>query len=121
MIEKLLISIVILKTLVYKMFKIKSTKLFDKRFANLGKYFDLSTDDINDAIEAIKFSMLELRKHGQLPEEYDDHVLEDAPWTGFNEYHVLDDLLVIYYKVDKRKTIRFTTITTHKELRKGTL
>lgn len=103
------------------MFKITTTKLFDKRFANLGKYFNLSDDDIDNAIDDIKFTMVELKDYGELPEEYDDHVLEDEPWTGFNEYHVLDDLLVIYYKVDKRKRIRFTTITTHKELRKGTL
>ncbi len=103
------------------MYKIKTTHLFDKRLANLGKYFKLSNDEIIDAIESIKFSMLELRNTGNLPEDYDNHILKDEPWTGFNEYHVLDDLLVVYYKVEKNKTIRFTTITTHKELRRGNL
>ena len=101
------------------MYIIKTTKLFNKRFANLSKYFKLSDDNIKDAIESIKFSMIELRDTGVLPEEYDDHVLEDEPWIGFNEYHILDDLLVVYYKIDNKHTIRFTTITTHKELRKG--
>ena len=52
---------------------------------------------------------------------YYDHKLTDEPWIGFNEYHILNDLLVVYYKVDSKKTIRFTTITTHDELRKGKL
>ena len=103
------------------MYNIKTTKLFDKRFANLGKYFLLSNDEIKEATEAIKYSMVELQQNGVLPDEYDDHVLEDEPWTVFNEYHVLDDLLVIYYRVDKKKNLRFTTITTHRELRKGNL
>lgn len=103
------------------MYKIKTTRLFDKRFANLGKYFKLNNEEIKEAIEAIKFSMKELQSYGELPDAYSDHTLSDEPWTGFNEYHILDDLLVIYYKVDRKKNIRFTTITTHKELRKGTL
>lgn len=103
------------------MYIIKTTKLFDKRLANLNKYFALTDDEVKDAIESIKYSMIELRNNGVLPEEYDDHPLKVAPWTGFNEYHVLDDLLVVYYKIEKKGTIRFTTIVTHKELRKGNI
>ncbi len=103
------------------MYTITTTKLYDKRFANLGKYFALTDDEIKEAIDDIKYTMIALKKDGVLPQEYADHVLVDAPWTGFHEYHILSDLLVIYYKVDKKKNIRFTTITTHNELRRGKL
>ncbi|MEB3364804.1 type II toxin-antitoxin system YafQ family toxin [Lactobacillus sp. R2/2] len=38
------------------------------------------------------------------------------PWTGYHEFHVLNDLLVIYYQVDAKKRLRMVTITNHKEL-----
>src|SRR5699024_3850668 len=116
------------------MYKIKTTKLFDKRFANLKKIFDLSDDEATDATETLKYTMILLQRDGKLPSNKDDfdnindpngpyydHKLTDEPWIGFNEYHILNDLLVVYYKVDSKKTIRFTTITTHDELRKGKL
>ena len=116
------------------MYKIKTTKLFDKRFANLKKIFDLSDDEATDATETLKYTMILLQRDGNLPSNKDDfdnindpngpyydHKLTDEPWIGFNEYHILNDLLVVYYKVDSKKTIRFTTITTHDELRKGKL
>ena len=116
------------------MYKIKTTKLFDKRFANLKKIFDLSDDEVTDATETLKYTMILLQRDGKLPSNKDDfdnindpngpyydHKLTGEPWIGFNEYHILNDLLVVYYKVDSKKTIRFTTITTHDELRKGKL
>lgn len=103
------------------MYTVTTTKLYDKRFTNLGKYFELTDDEIEEAIDDIEYTMVELKSKGTLPQEYEDHVLMDAPWTGFHEYHVLNDLLVIYYKVEKKKNIRFTTITTHTELRRGNL
>ena len=111
------------------MYKIKTTKLFDKRFANLKKVFDLNDDEADDAIEAIKYTMILLQRYGKLPSNRDntddpngpyyDHKLTEEPWIGFNEYHILGDLLIVYYKEDSKKTIRFTTITTHNELRNG--
>lgn len=103
------------------MYEITSTKLFDKRLANLKKFFDLRDDQVEEAKENIKFSIRLLKKGIPLPEEYDDHVLKDEPWINFNEYHVLNDLLVVYYKIDKKKRIRLTSITTHQELRNGKL
>lgn len=113
------------------MYQIRTTKLFDRRFANLKKCFGLKDDETRDAIEAIKYTMILLQRDGKLPHNKDDsndpngpyydHKLTDEPWIGFNEYHILGDLLVIYYKVESKRTIRFTTITTHKELKDGNL
>lgn len=113
------------------MYKIRTTQLFDKRFANLKKIFDLTDDEARDAIESLKYTMLLLQQYGKLPHNddnsndpngpYYDHKLTDEPWSGFNEYHILGDLLVVYYKVESKQTIRFTTITTHKDLRHGNL
>ena len=37
-------------------------------------------------------------------------------WSEYHEFHVLNDLLVIYYQVDAKKRLRMVTITNHKEL-----
>ncbi|WP_265484634.1 MULTISPECIES: type II toxin-antitoxin system mRNA interferase toxin, RelE/StbE family [unclassified Lactobacillus] len=113
------------------MYQIKTTKLFDKRFANLKKLFNLTQDEANDAIESLKYTMMLLQQNGKLPRNgnsstdpdgpYYDHKLTDEPWSGFNEYHILGDVLVVYYKLESKRTIRFTTITTHNELRQGNL
>lgn len=103
------------------MYEVTTTKLFDKRLANLKKYFSLTTNEATEALENIKFSIRQLKENGELPIDYQDHVLKDDPWVGFNEYHVLDDLLVVYYRIDSKNRIRLTTITTHDELRKGKL
>ncbi|WP_373307681.1 type II toxin-antitoxin system YafQ family toxin [Lactobacillus helsingborgensis] len=42
-------------------------------------------------------------------------------WSEYHEFHVLNDLLVIYYQVDAKKHIRMVTITNHKELSTGKL
>lgn len=103
------------------MYRVKTTRLFDHRLKNLKHIFDLSDTDTLEAIEDIKFTMKQLQYKGKLPKEYDDHELDDEPWVGFNEYHIFNDLLIVYYKVEKKRNIRFTTITTHNELRNGRL
>jgi mRNA interferase YafQ len=60
-----------------------------------------------------------LAEVGKLPSAYQDHLLVDRPWGGFNEFHVLDDVLVVYYKVESKRRIRMTAITNHKRLRIG--
>ncbi|MDR1013069.1 MAG: type II toxin-antitoxin system YafQ family toxin [Lactobacillales bacterium] len=52
---------------------------------------------------------------------YYDHTLKCEPWSGYREFHVMDDLLVVYYKIDSKKRIRMVTITSHEELSTGKL
>lgn len=113
------------------MYQITTTNVFDKRFANLKKTFNLTDDEANDAIETLKYTMKILKRDGKLPRNgnnsngpdgpFYDHELTNEPWVGFNEYHILGNLLIVYYKIESKKTISFTTITTHKELRNGSL
>ncbi|MDR1473349.1 MAG: type II toxin-antitoxin system YafQ family toxin [Lactobacillales bacterium] len=102
-------------------YAIRTTSVFDKRLKNLQSYFNLTNQEAKEAIKTIKETMILLKKDGFLPKEYDNHDLTKEPWRGFREYHVLDDVLVVYYKVEKKRRIRFTTITTHDELRKGNI
>ncbi|OQQ90537.1 hypothetical protein B6U56_04435 [Ligilactobacillus salivarius] len=81
-------------------YKIKVTRSFDKKLSNLPKLFNLTKEEAQEVLEEITFAMNELQKHGELPIEYADHVLERKPWIGYNEFHVLDDLLVVYFKVE---------------------
>lgn len=101
------------------MYKLKTTKNFNKKLQNLQQLFNLTKSDTKEIISEIKEVMLELEKTGSIPTEYQDHKLTRAPWTGYNEFHVLDDLLVIYFKIEKKKVIRMVTITNHKELQNG--
>ncbi|HIY57841.1 MAG TPA: hypothetical protein H9829_06545 [Candidatus Tetragenococcus pullicola] len=65
--------------------------------------------------------MEELFIHGKAPDDYLDYELTDEPWIVFRKLHSLDEvLLLVYFKVDKKKIIRLTTITNHLELRRGT-
>ena len=48
------------------MYQIRTTKLFDRRFANLKKCFGLKDDETRDAIEAIKYTMILLQRDGKL-------------------------------------------------------
>lgn len=102
-------------------YHLKLEHSFKKRMDNLEKIFNLSPVDAQDAREAILDAMENLEKNGLLPEEYDDHKLTRMPWIGYNEFHALDDTLVIYYKIEKKKRIRMVTITNHKELKTGKL
>ena len=102
-------------------YDIRTTSAFDKRLKNLQSYFDLTNQKAKEAIKTIKETMILLKKDGFLPKEYDDHDLTKEPWCGFREYHVFNDVLVVYYKVEKKRRISFTTITTHDELRKGNI
>lgn len=102
-------------------YTLKTTRLFDYRLKNLQRLFQLDESDTREVTQEIKYIMAELLVHGKVPDEYLDHELTDEPWIGFRELHILDDLLVVYFKVDKKKRIRMTTITNHLELRSGTL
>lgn len=102
-------------------YHLKMERSFSKRMDELGKIFSLNHSEAQEAREVILDAMEILEKGLSLPQEYDDHKLKREPWIGFNEFHVLDDALVIYYKVEKKHKIRMVTITNHQELQKGKL
>ena len=71
------------------MYKIKTTKLFDKRFANLKKIFDLSDDEATDATETLKYTMILLQRDGKLPSNKDDfdNINDPNPSDSSNSYY----------------------------------
>lgn len=103
------------------MYTLRTTKIFDKKLKNLQALFALTDSETKEVVNEIRELMRELQENGSVPKEYQDHVLEKAPWIGYNEFHVLDDLLVIYFKIERKRTIRMVTITNHEELRSGRL
>lgn len=100
-------------------YEIRLEKAFVKRMDHLTTLFALSIQDTKDAREVIIDAIELLASDGKLPVMYADHALEHEPWRGYREFHVLDDLLVVYYKIDTKKRIRMVTITNHKELTSG--
>lgn len=75
-------------------------------------------DEFTELIEDVKESIKVLANKGKLPKEYHDHLLRRSPYVNYNEYHVYDDdVLVIYYRYEKRLYFRFVEVTDHKHLR----
>jgi len=101
-------------------YTIVRTKAFDRKLKGLNKYFPkTSQSDLNEVRLAILDAIELLQINGELPDGYNDHVLTRQPWRGFNEFHALDDILVVYFKVDTRGYIRLVDIVTHAELHQG--
>lgn len=77
---------------------------------NLQSLLNLSSIDTIDLritiIDAVKITTIE---------KYTDHNLLREPWTVYHEFHVLNDLLVIYYQVDVKERLRLATSTNHKK------
>ncbi|MFT8413056.1 MAG: type II toxin-antitoxin system mRNA interferase toxin, RelE/StbE family [Oenococcus oeni] len=101
------------------MYEIKIEDHFDKQMSSLNKLTSYGDKRNKEVREEILDSIDILEDQGFLPDSYQDHILTDRPWTGFHEYHILDDLLVVYYKVEKKKRIRMIAITNHNQLRTG--
>ncbi|EHN58999.1 type II toxin-antitoxin system mRNA interferase toxin, RelE/StbE family [Oenococcus kitaharae] len=101
------------------MYEIKIEDHFDKQMSSLNKLTPYGDKRNKEVREEILDSIDILEDQGSLPDSYRDHILTDRPWTGFHEYHILDDLLVVYYKVEKKKRIRMIAITNHDQLRTG--
>jgi mRNA interferase YafQ len=100
-------------------YQIKSTKLFNRLLGDIQKEFRLSQADTKNAIYEIKFVMGELMDSGMVPEGFSDHELKNEPYKGYREFHILDDLLVVYFVIEKKKTIRMVSITSHDDLHIG--
>lgn len=81
--------------------------------------YKYTKDEFADVIEDIKDSIKILATKGQLPKEYYDHPLRRSPYVNYNEYHVYDDdVLVIYYRYEKKLYLRFVEVSDHQTLRK---
>ncbi|MBJ7688724.1 type II toxin-antitoxin system mRNA interferase toxin, RelE/StbE family [Weissella confusa] len=74
---------------------------------------------LREVKQEIKETIDLLINEGVLPEEYNDHTLERRPWSGINEYHVFNDVLILYVRVDSHRSIRMIGIRTHETLAAG--
>ncbi|MBA1395249.1 type II toxin-antitoxin system mRNA interferase toxin, RelE/StbE family, partial [Lactobacillus sp. XV13L] len=102
-------------------YQIRFEKSFIKRMDNLGKLFGLSAGDVRDARETFLDAVSILSSGAKLSDEFADHELNRQPCNGYREFHVPNDLLVIYYQVDAKKRLRMITVTNHEELTTGKL
>ena len=98
------------------MFEIRTdSKKFDRHFKRLGRY------DVKLAEELLSLMYEDLQETGRVPEMYRPHVL-DNPGGLYNncmEFHLDNDVLVIYYPPVPDSFIRMLAILTHEELRTG--
>lgn len=75
-------------------------------------------EQFTELIKEIKESIKILANNGELPSEYDDHLLRRSPYINYNEYHVYDDdVLIIYYRYKRKFYFRFVEVTDHETLR----
>jgi mRNA interferase YafQ len=81
----------------------------------------ISKAEAIEAIFEIKEAVKILAETGTLPTQYGYylHKLEREPWAGFLEFHVADDILIVYADVTANKVIRLIGIYNHDLLRQG--
>lgn len=96
------------------MYQVKISREFWKSGEFLKEIY--GKHEYKEILREIKETILTLSETGVLPENYNDHVLEHAPYISFNEYHVREDVLVVYSRKDKRLSFRFVEITNHEKL-----
>ena len=98
------------------MFEIRAdSKKFDKHFKRLARY------DYALATELLHLMYGSLQSDGHVPIVYKPHVL-DNPGGLYNncmEFHLDDDVLVIYWPPKPREFVRMLAICTHDELATG--
>lgn len=98
------------------MFEIRSKgREFDRRLERLGRY------DRSLAMELVHLMYEELQVNGCVPSVYRPHVLDNpgGRYNGCVEFHLADDVLVIYWPPKPDQFIRMLDICTHEELRTG--
>ena len=98
-----------------------ATKRFDRHLDNLDMRLNISKEEARLAIAEIKEAVRLLAELGTLPDEYGFklHVLEKEPWVGFMEFHALDDVLVVYAELTKKRTIKLKGVYNHEMLSTG--
>ena len=98
------------------MFEIDShSKEFDRDFKRLYRH------DRSLARELMELIATELIPHGRVPDSYNPHVLNNPGglYNGCLEFHLSDDVLVLYYPPKPRDVIHLRVIRTHGELNSG--
>lgn len=104
-------------------FIINETSRFKKHMRNLSERLGITPEQAKFAANEILDAIEILREQGTLPAEYGYslHQLEREPWTGFMEFHALDDVLVIYADRTSENIIRMVGIYNHQLLASGQL
>lgn len=93
------------------MYHLKIESTFKKDTDRLKKRFP----ELQEELNAVFNDYLEI---GFIRQEYNPHLLDDPklPYYGDMEFHLFNDLLVIYVEVNHQNSIRFVRIGTHQEL-----
>ncbi len=93
------------------MYHIKIEQSFKKDIDKWKKQVPELQDELNAVIE----DYIEI---GFIRDEYDPHPLDNPslPYYGDMEFHLFNDLLVVYVEVTHNKSIRFIRLGTHKDL-----
>lgn len=100
---------------------IRETSRFKRHMRTLPERLALSKAQAKEAMDEILNAIALLKETGTLPAEYGYalHRLEREPWVGFMEFHVLDDVLVVYADVTAKGEIRLVGIYNHALLTSG--
>lgn len=106
-----------------KKFEIRRTSRFKKHFYTMPERLGITKAQALEAVAEIKEAVAILEEQGTLPPEYGYqlHMLEREPWTGFMEFHALDDVLVVYAGLSSQGIIRLIGVYNHELLAKGQL
>ena len=98
------------------MYEIDShSKEFDKDFKRLARYNRVLARELMELIAD------ELMPNGRVPDSYRPHVLDNPGglYNGCMEFHLADDVRVLYYPPAPRDVIHLRVIRTHEELSTG--
>ncbi|OZG50399.1 type II toxin-antitoxin system YafQ family toxin [Bombiscardovia coagulans] len=97
------------------MYELKVSKDFRKDYRRLSRWNPKLARELTDLLEH------ELQVYGRVPEQCRPHTLDNRGglYNGCGEFHLLDDVLVIYSPFNPKGTITLRRICTHRELRTG--
>lgn len=97
------------------MFELRYTAEFDADLERLARF------DSSLAIELCELVHSEIERYGRVPDGYEPHVLSNRGglYNGYMEFHLSDDVLVLFWPPDPKSFVRLARICTHDELRSG--
>lgn len=104
-------------------YEIRRTSQFKRHLNTLTKRLKLSKSEARETVIEIQEATKILAETGTLPAEhgYMLHELEHEPWLNFMEFHVSNDVLVVYFDRNKKNVIRMVGIYNHELLSTGKL
>ena len=103
------------------MYTVVSTKNFQRHLKTLRTRLRLSDDEIAEFQENLWSVLEHYQETGDIIGGYDDHFLVNKPWIGYREFHVLDDVLVVYADISTQNVIRLMGVYNHDMLHQGKL